>query len=113
MLRIPYRFALPALIVLLSAALCFEGRQPQQGIDANANAWDGPPPRPLEIAMALNIPAGIAALPGGFLLESVTGGFGSGRRAKWQDAVGYLYSAVFAFGQWFSHSSPAPIALLR
>lgn len=51
--------------------------------------------------MALDIPASIAAIPGGLLLESITGGLGRTRRAEWQDAVGYLYLAVFVFGQWF------------
>jgi hypothetical protein len=99
MLRIPYRFVLPVLIVILSAALGFEGRRQQQGIDLGS--WDGPPPRSLEIAMALNIPAAIAAIPGGLLLELVTGSFGRARRAEWQDVVGYFYLAVFVFGQWF------------
>lgn len=87
------------LFLPLSAALFFVGHQQQRGIEVGS--WDGPPPRPTEIAVALNIPAGIAAIPGGFLLELVTGGFGHARRAWWQDAVGYFYLALFVLAQWF------------
>jgi hypothetical protein len=99
-LRIHFRYLLPLLFLPLSAALFFVGRQQRRGIEVGS--WDGPPPHSTEIAsMALNIPAGIAAIPGGLLLELITGGFGRAHRAEWQDAVGYFYLAVFVFEQWF------------
>lgn len=99
MLRIPFRYLLPLLVVILTAALYFVGRQQQQGIDLRS--WDGPPPRPIEIAVALNVPAVIAALPGGLLLVLGTGGIAHLPRARWYETVGNSYLAAFVFGQWF------------
>jgi hypothetical protein len=99
MLRIPFRYLLPLLVVMLTAALYFVGRQQQQGIDLRS--WDGPPPRPIEIAVALNVPAVIAALPGGLLLELATGGIDHLPRARWYEIINYSYLAAFVFGQWF------------
>ncbi len=41
--------------------------------------------------MALNIPAGIAAIPVGLLFEFATGGFEHASRATWHEAASYLY----------------------
>jgi len=85
--------------VMLTTALYFVGRLQQRGIEPGY--WDGPPPRSIEIAMALNIPAGIAAIPVGLLFEFATGGFEHASRATWHEAASYLYIAAFLFGQWF------------
>jgi len=84
---------------MLTTALYFVGRLQQRGIDPGY--WDGPPPRSIEIAMALNIPAGIAAIPVGLLFEFATGGCEHASRATWHEAASYLYIAAFVFGQWF------------
>jgi len=98
--RIHFRYLLPLVFLPLSATLFLIGHQQQRGIEVGS--WDGPPPRPTEIAVALNIPAGIAAIPGGLLLELATGGFGPARRRTWwQDGVGHFYLALFVVGQWF------------
>ena len=99
MIRIPYHYVLPLSAVMLTTAPYFVGRLQQRGIAPGY--WDGPPPRSIEIAMALNIPAGIAATPVGLLFEFATGGFEHASRATWQEAASYLYIAAFVFGQWF------------
>jgi hypothetical protein len=99
MIRIPYRYVLPLSAVMLTTALYFVGRLQQRGIEPGY--WDGPPPRSIEIAMALNIPAGIAAIPVDLLFEFATGGFEHASRATWHEAAGILYIAAFVFGQWF------------
>jgi len=50
---------------------------------------------------ALNIPAGIAAIPVDLLFEFATGGFEHASRATWHEAASILYIAAFVFGQWF------------
>jgi hypothetical protein len=87
MLRVSYRYVFPLLALMVTAALYFAGRRQQQGIEPAS--WDGPPPRPIEIAIALNIPGAIAALPGGLLFELATGGLdhpsrGGMARNNWQ-----------------------------
>ena len=99
MIRIPYHYVLPLSAVMLTTALYFVGPLQQRGIEPGY--WDGPPPRSIEIAMALNIPAGIAAIPVGLLFEFATGGFEHASRATWREAASYLYTAAFVFGQWF------------
>ncbi len=51
--------------------------------------------------MALNIPAGIAAIPVDLLFEFATGGFEHASRATWHETASYPYIAAFVFGQWF------------
>jgi hypothetical protein len=98
-LRIQFRYLLPLLFLPLTAALISAGRQQQQGIDVGN--WDGPPPRPFEIAVAINLPAGIAAVPGGLLFEFAAGGSEHRRDSNWRNAFGYSYFLAFVFGQWF------------
>jgi hypothetical protein len=99
MLRISYRYVLPLLALMVTAALYFAGQRQQQGIEPAS--WDGPPPRPIEIAIALNIPAAIAALPGGLLFELATGGLDHPSRTGWHEIIGNFYLAAFVFGPWF------------
>jgi len=51
--------------------------------------------------MALNILAGIAAIPVGLLFEFATGGFEHASRATWHETASYPYIAAFVFGQSF------------
>jgi len=55
----------------------------------------------IEIAMALNIPAGIAAIRVDLLFEFAMGGFEHASRATWHEAASILYIAAFVFGPWF------------
>ena len=96
--RIPYRYVLPWLAVIVTAALYFVGRQQQMGIDPSG--WDGPPPRPIEFAVVLNVPAVIAALPGGLLYELATGGLDHPSHTRWHEIISNLYLAALVFGQW-------------
>jgi len=84
---------------MLTAALYSVGRQQEEGVEPGA--WDGPPPRSIEFAIALNIPAAIAALPGGLLFELVTDGFDHPSRTQWHEVISNFYLAAFVVGQWF------------
>lgn len=97
MRRIPCRHVLPLLALLLTAALIFVGREQER-------PWhgaDGPPPFPIEIAGAINVPAGVAALPGALLYLFVADRIDHSTPAGWREVLGEIYFGFFVFGQWF------------
>jgi hypothetical protein len=99
MLRLPLRYILPALFLPLTAALLFLGRQQMAGI--GWGVWDGPPPRPTEIAFALSVPAGVAAIPGVLLFGIAASSLHHPDNSAWPEVFGYAYLAIFVFFQWF------------
>lgn len=104
MRRLPLRYLLAALGLCLTGLLFFAGQQQRQRLEkagwSMAN-WDGPPPRPTEIAQAFSVPAEIAALPGFLLLAAALHATSDITRLGRYDALLEIYLGVFVFGQWF------------
>jgi hypothetical protein len=103
MVRIRLKYLVPICGLGLTTVLILAGYQEQhhrEEVWGPPSSWDGPPPRGIETATAVNAPAVLAAVPGLLVVAFTTHILDRESLPWWADALIGTYFSIFVLAQW-------------